>query len=80
MDAQGRGREGNKLIVTKDSEIGQGNLCTSFRAKVEVRAEKFFEKLAGMKDVEDASADKLRQEAPLEALKNGKCRETFLDL
>jgi hypothetical protein len=61
MDAQEKGREGSKLIVTK--EIRQGKLCTPFRVKTyaedEVRAEKFYKKLAGMKDVEGASADGL---------------------
>jgi hypothetical protein len=53
-------------IVTK--EIGQGKMSTSFRvpisAKVDLRAEKFFKKLVGRKDVEDAlqRLDKLTQE------------------
>ena len=63
-------------IVTK--EIGQGKLSTSFRcddiyANVDVRAEKFFKKLAGMKDVEDAlqRLDKLTQEEALMAAAEG---------
>jgi hypothetical protein len=53
-------------IVTK--EIGQGKMSTSFRneisAKVDLRAEKFFKKLVGRKDVEDAlqRLDQLTQE------------------
>jgi hypothetical protein len=59
-------------IVTK--EIGQGKLSTSFRfdisPTVDLRAEKFFKKLAGMKDVEDAlqRLDKLTQEESLMAV------------
>ena len=53
-------------IVTK--EIGQGKLSMSFQVdistKVDHRAERFFKKLVGMKDVEDAlqRLDKLTQE------------------
>jgi hypothetical protein len=53
-------------IVTK--EIGQGKMSMSFRvpisAKVDLRAEKFFKKLVGRKDIEDAlqRLDKLTQE------------------
>jgi hypothetical protein len=64
-------------IVTK--EIGQGNLSMSFYVdispKIDVRAERFFKKLVGMKDVEDAlqRLDKLTREearmAAAEALK-----------
>jgi hypothetical protein len=64
-------------IVTK--EIGQGKLSMSFRIdispKVDLRVERFFKKLVGMKDVEDAlqRLDKLTQEevrmAAAEALK-----------
>jgi hypothetical protein len=59
-------------IVTK--EIGEGKLSVSFRvdipANVDLRAEKFFKKLAGMKDVEDAlqRLDKLTQEESLMAV------------
>jgi hypothetical protein len=62
-------------IVTK--EIGQGKLSTSFRvniyANVDVRAERFFKKLAGMKDVEDGlqRMDKLTQEEALMAAAEG---------
>src|ERR1700761_1525749 len=63
-------------IVTK--EIGQGKLSTSFRhldiyAKFDVRAERFFKKLVGMKDVEDAlqRMDKLTQEEALMAAAEG---------
>ena len=62
-------------IVTK--EIGQGKLSMSFRvgisANVDVRAEKFFKKLAGMKDVEDAlqRLDKLTREEVLMAVVEG---------
>ena len=62
-------------IVTK--EIGQGKLSTSFRvgtfSKVDVRAERFLKKLAGMKDVEDAlqRMDKLTQEEALMAAAEG---------
>src|ERR1700761_525379 len=65
-------------IVTK--EIGQGKLSTSFRCddiyaniNHDVRAEKFFKKLAGMKDVEDAlqRLDKLTQEEALMAVVEG---------
>jgi hypothetical protein len=62
-------------IVTK--EIGQGKLSTSFRVdiftKVDVRAERFLKKLAGMKDVEDAlqRMDKLTQEESLMAVAEG---------
>jgi hypothetical protein len=58
-------------IVTK--EIGQGKLsmsfCVGISANVDLRAEKFFKKLAGMKDVEDAlqRLDKLTQEEALMA-------------
>ena len=64
-------------VVTK--EIGQGKLSRSLRvdtlAKVDLRSEKFFKKLAGMKDIEDAlrRLDRLTQEearmAAVEALK-----------
>jgi hypothetical protein len=64
-------------IVTK--EIRQGKLSRSFHAdtssKIDLRAERFFKKLVGMKDVEDAlqRLDKLTQEearmAAAEALK-----------
>jgi hypothetical protein len=53
-------------IVTK--EIGQGKLSAFFHVdsspKVDLRAERFFKKLVGMKDVEDAlrRLDKLTQE------------------
>ena len=59
-------------IVTK--EIGEGKLSTSFRvyisAIIDVRAEKFFKKLAGMNDVEDAlqRLDKLTREEVLMAV------------
>jgi hypothetical protein len=62
-------------IVTK--EIGQGKLSMSFRVyvipKVNLRAERFFKKLAGMKDVEDAlqRLDKLTQEEALMAAVEG---------
>ena len=63
-------------IVTK--EIGQGKLSKSFRhldiyAKFDVRAERFFKKLVGMKDVEDAlqRMDKLTQEEALMAAAEG---------
>ena len=62
-------------IVTK--EIGQGKLSMSIRvdilANVDVRAEKFFKKLAGMKDVEDAlqRLDKLTREEALMAVAEG---------
>ena len=53
-------------IVTK--EMGQGSMSASFRvdisAKADLRAEKFFKKLIGRKDVEDAlqRLDQLTQE------------------
>jgi hypothetical protein len=53
-------------IVTK--EIAQGKMSTSFRVdvspKADLRAEKFFKKLVGRKDVEDAlqRLDQLTQE------------------
>jgi hypothetical protein len=53
-------------IVTK--EIGQGTLSMSFHVdtspKIDLRAERFYKKLVGMKDVEDAlqRLDKLTQE------------------
>ena len=62
-------------IVTK--EIGQGKLSTFFRvyisAIIDVRAEKFFKKLAGMNDVEDAlqRLDKLTREEALMAVAEG---------
>ena len=62
-------------IVTK--EIGQGKLSMSFladiSANVDVREEKLFKKLAGMKDVEDAlqRLDKLTQEEALMAVAEG---------
>ena len=66
-------------IVTK--EIGQGKLSISFRvnrsalrsAKVYLSAEKFFKKLAGMKDVEDAlqRLNKLTREEALMAVAKG---------
>ena len=63
------------VIVTK--EIEQGKLSTFFRvyisAIIDVRAEKFFKKLAGMKDVEDAlqRLDKLTREEVLMAVVEG---------
>ena len=63
-------------IVTK--EIGQGKLSMSFRvdstrANIDLRAEKFFKMLAGMKDVEDAlqRLDKLTREEVLMAVAEG---------
>jgi hypothetical protein len=62
-------------IVTK--EIGQGKISVSFRvdvyANVDVRAERFFKKLAGMKDIEDAlqRLDKLTREEALMAAVEG---------
>jgi hypothetical protein len=62
-------------IVTK--EIGQGKISVSFRvdvsANIDVRAERFFKKLAGMKDVEDAlqRLDKLTREEALMAAVEG---------
>ena len=53
-------------IVTK--EIGQGTMSASFRANIsamfDLRTEKFFKKLVGRKDVEDAlqRLDELTQE------------------
>ena len=62
-------------IVTK--EIGQGKLSMSFRvnisANVDLRVEKFFKTLAGMKDVEDAlqRLDNLTREEALMVVVEG---------
>ena len=62
-------------IVTK--EIGQGKMSMSFRinisTEVDVCAERFLKKLAGMKDVEDAlqRLEKLTQEEALMAAVEG---------
>ena len=62
-------------IVTK--ETGQGKMSMSFHvnisAQVDVRAERFLKKLAGMKDIEDAllRLEKLTQEEALMAAAEG---------
>jgi hypothetical protein len=62
-------------IVTKEIEQGKLSMsfCVDMSASVDLRAEKFFKKLAGMKDVEDAlqRLDKLTQDEVLMAAAEG---------
>ena len=65
------------ILGTVTKEIGQGKLsmsfCVDIYAKVDIRAERFSKKLAGMKDVEDAlqRMEKLTQDEALMAAAEG---------